>query len=104
MSLKAIEMQIALPCTHEAAKIQEGWQLRDQVAFHHAANEMQKEDEKQRSAVLKQEQKEKPSFHSGNGSSGQGAGGRQHEKKKTTGTKRKNSQHPYKGTSIDFSG
>ncbi|PLT34188.1 hypothetical protein [Bacillus sp. V5-8f] len=104
MSFKAIEMQIALPRTYEAGNVVEGWQLRDQVAFHNAASEMKKEDEKKRSAVLKQEQKEKPLFHSGNSNNGQGAGGWKHDQKVTTEAKQSSSQHPYKGKSIDFSG
>jgi hypothetical protein len=104
MSLKAIELQIALPRTHEAGKLQEGWQQRNQLAQHHASHEVHKEDEKKRTAVIKQEQKELPSLHTGDPGAGQEGNRRPPQKKKTKDTKEKKYQHPYKGTSIDYSG
>lgn len=104
MSLKAIELQVALPRTHDAGKIQEQWQQKDQLAFHHAANEVQKDDTKKRTAVIKQEQKEKPSLHKEGGGAGQHGSQRQPGKKKAMDSRQNKYQHPYKGISIDYSG
>ncbi|CAH0346164.1 hypothetical protein [Bacillus sp. CECT 9360] len=104
MSLKAIELQVALPRTHDAGKIQEQWQQKDQLAHHHAANEVHKDDEKKRTAVIKQEQKEKLSLHKDGEGAGQEGNQRQPRKKKTMDARQKKYQHPYKGISIDYSG
>ena len=57
MSLKAIEMQIALPRTQDAGKIQEQLQQRSQVQLDHAAHEVQKQVEKNEHSVVKEERK-----------------------------------------------
>lgn len=101
MSLKAIEMQIALPRTHDAGRIQEQLEQRNLVAQHNAALEVHKEDEKKRSTVLKQEQKDITHFHE-EGSQGEHQQSDRKNKKKNT--PENNSKHPYKGSSIDFSG
>lgn len=43
MSLKAIELQVALPRTHDAGKVQEQLHQRSQITQDLATREMQKE-------------------------------------------------------------
>lgn len=101
MSLKAIEMQIALPRTHEAGKLQEQLQQRGQLHNDLASESVKKEDEKKKNTVMKQEQKDITRFHKD---------GRNKEGHNHNGTKKENQQqqlkeqHPYKGTKVDFSG
>ena len=57
MSLKAIELQVALPRTQEISKVQEQLQQRSQLTHDLAAREMQKEMKKQEATVLKNQQK-----------------------------------------------
>jgi hypothetical protein len=105
VSLKAIEMQIALPRTHDAGKQQEQLQHRGQIAQSHAAEFVQKEGDLQRSSVIKHEQKGKTEFQKENYDS------KDHDDQQEKSRKKKNKkdeaypeQHPYKGTFIDFSG
>lgn len=53
MSLKAIELQVALPRTHDAGRVQEQLQQRSQITQDLATREMQKEIKKQETTVLK---------------------------------------------------
>lgn len=46
MSLKAIELQVALPRTHDAGRVQEQLQQRSQITQDLATREMQKEIKK----------------------------------------------------------
>jgi hypothetical protein len=102
MSLKAIEMQIALPRMQDASKLQEQIQQRGQLQNDVAANSVIKEVEQNRISVNKHEQKEKARLkdHERDGN------GNQQGKKNR---KNKESQpvkevHPYKGNFFDFSG
>ncbi|WP_019242282.1 MULTISPECIES: hypothetical protein [Bacillus] len=109
MSLKAIEMQVALPRTQDAGKMQEQIQQRSQIAHDLAAHEMQKEVEKQEKSVMKYEQKDKlhlkedeESPYEGN-SQGKDMNGNNHKENKQE-EKIVKVVHPYKGNTIDFSG
>jgi hypothetical protein len=103
MSLKAIEMQIALPRTHDAGKIQEQLQQRGQHLQEHAAQSGMKEDELKRKTVNKNEQKQEARLKEDPGSSNQ------QQQKDSQKNKQKNDHHspqhhPYKGKVIDYSG
>ncbi|MBU8877858.1 hypothetical protein BGM26_02480 [Bacillus sp. FJAT-29790] len=105
MSLKLIEMQIALPRTMEAGKIQEQLQQRGQNMNDFAAQASQKEEEQKRKTVIKQEQKsnvkltqEEKDHNKGTGSQGN------RNDKSTEMVNEKKEQHPYKGIVIDYSG
>ncbi|PLS16702.1 hypothetical protein CVD28_16635 [Bacillus sp. M6-12] len=102
MSLKSIEMQVALPRTHDAGKLQEQIQQRGQLMHDHASREVHKENEKKRSSVMKHEANEKPGFP-GEGQSNGSSSGYQPKKRKKN-IEEKNQNHPYKGKNIDFSG
>lgn len=101
MSLKLIEMQVALPRTVDAAKIQEQHMQRGQLMNSQANMMVQQDEVKQRTTVVKQEQKEMARFHENGGNTDQQDSKEQKEKQK------KNNMpdtHPYKGHFIDFSG
>jgi hypothetical protein len=103
MSLKAIEMQVALPRTQDAGKIQEQLQQRGQLSQDFASLEMKKESEKQQKTVLKSSQKEKAEFNKEGESNETGQDPSQNNKKQN---KKENAKlnHPYKGKKIDYSG
>jgi hypothetical protein len=104
MSLKAIEMQIALPRTHEAGKLQEQMQMRGQLQHLLAEHEVHKDEEKKKSTVIKQEQKAKLSFDSQQGQGDRPSSHSKQNKKKQSSAGEQQINHPYKGNRIDFSG
>lgn len=105
MSLKSVEMQIALPRTIEAGKIQEQLQQRGQNMNDIGVQQTQKEEEKKRSTVIKQEQKGNVKLSQKQQENQQGTNGQQeNEEQKEEKEKKQKEYHPYKGTVIDFSG
>ncbi|PLR97252.1 hypothetical protein [Bacillus sp. T33-2] len=102
MSLKSIEMQVALPRTHEAGKIQEQIQQRGQHIQEHAAQSVQKEDDQKRNTVYKHEQKKEAGLNQDQ-SPGHHHGSNQERKQKEPARSRQE-PHPYKGKIIDYSG
>ncbi|WP_286180754.1 hypothetical protein [Bacillus sp. ISL-37] len=103
MSLKAIEMQIALPRTHDAGKIQEQLQQRGQHLQEHAAQSVTKEDDLKRKTVVKNNQKQEARLNQEGGQSGhQEQNGR--EDKRNKNDQPAQHHHPYKGKVIDYSG
>lgn len=104
MSLKAIEMQVALPRTHDAGKIQEQFQQRSQISHDLASREMQKEVEKHEKSVLKNSQKDKLSLKKDDSSDFDEQNHAREEKKKNKKDPEIKHVHPYKGNAIDFSG
>ncbi|MEM5593571.1 hypothetical protein AAHH67_20555 [Niallia circulans] len=53
MSLKALEMQVALPRTYDAGKLQEQQDQKHQQMYTFAAQETGKEEERKRTTVIK---------------------------------------------------
>lgn len=106
MSLKVIEMQIALPRTQDAGKIQEQLQQRSQIQNDQAAREVQKEVEKKEYSVVKEEQKPPLRFNAQDGNSDKGPFMSQTKRKNKDEKKtaRMSQLHPYKGKAIDYSG
>lgn len=103
MSLKAIEMQIALPRTQDAGKIQEQLQQRGQHLQEHAAQSVMKEDDLKRKTVVKNHQKQEARLNQEDSRSGQQQqNGRGEHKNKDD--QLEQSHHPYKGKVIDYSG
>jgi hypothetical protein len=102
MSLKAIEMQIALPRTHDAGKIQEQLQQRGQHLQEHAAQSVAKEDDLKRKTVMKNNQKQEARLNQEGGQPGhQHQNGRGDQKNDDLPAQ---PHHPYKGKVIDYSG
>ena len=103
MSLKAIEMQIALPRTQDAGKIQEQIHQRGQHLQEHAAQSVTKEDELKRKTVMKNNQKQEARLNKENGSSNEKQEqSRQNNKGKNE--SQAEQHHPYKGKLIGYSG
>jgi len=102
MSLKAIEMQIALPRMQDASKLQEQIQQRGQQQNDVAANSITKEVEKNRISVNKHEQKERARLkEQEREKSGHEQGKKDRKMKESQPVKE---VHPYKGNFFDFSG
>jgi len=102
MSLRVLELQIALPRTQDAGKIQEQLQRQSQILNDHAVVEVHKEEKRKQTTVISQESLSEAAFHEKESSQ---------ETHLHTSKKRKkalqedvNADHPYKGKSIDYSG
>lgn len=101
MSLKSVEMQVALPRTHDAGKIQEQLQQRGQLQNDMAAISAEKEERMKKSGILRQEQKDIARFHHNQG------GKEENQQKKDDKEKQQQQDkenHPYKGTKLDIRG
>lgn len=101
MSLKNIEMQIAVPRTQDAGKMQSELMDRGYVINSQAAEAAQKEEERKRTAVVHKDDLQKAQFHK----EGTRAEYVNNEKeRKDNKTEDPPAKHPYKGNFIDFSG
>ncbi|MGG4266851.1 hypothetical protein [Peribacillus simplex] len=105
MSLKAIEMQIALPRTQDAGKIQEQNQQKNLIQQDHAAHQVQKDLERKQRTVVGKERKLPAHFYEKEGNADEGQSQKNINRKKSPKkTTLKNDPHPYKGNWIDYSG
>ncbi len=106
MSLKAIEMQVAIPRTQNAGKIQDQLQQRGQVVQDYIATEQNKKDEKTRKQVLETTESEKKRLNNDDERrEGSQAQMRNEEKQELQEEPHQlYAKHPYKGNYIDFSG
>jgi hypothetical protein len=102
MSLKAIELQVALPRTQDIGKLQESMQQRGTHVAENLQASILKEDEKLRHQVNDLNQKNKAKLNSDQGSSKHNSDSNQ--KKQQDSKNEEVVKHPYKGTNIDFSG
>ena len=104
MSLKAIELQIALPRTHDAGKIQEQLQNRGQQLIEHAAEQEKKSAETKNKTVHRQE-KNNPAEWKNHPDDRQQKNQRQNdEEEKNHSAFSQAKIHPYKGKQIDTMG
>ncbi|MCJ8006290.1 hypothetical protein ACFFF5_03830 [Lederbergia wuyishanensis] len=103
MSLKSIEMQVAIPRTVEAGKMSEQLQQRGQVIVEQATEEMKEKVERERTGIIETDSKGKLLLND-NKSSGQHNDGLQSKKKKVRQLKKVVANHPYKGKTIDYNG
>jgi hypothetical protein len=101
MSLKLIEMQVALPRMQDASKIQEQLQQRGQMMNDQAARAVQKQEEKDRKSVVKKHSRLEAGWQKERRPD---SGGTLPKKAREEGDEAVNQSHPYKGTSIDYSG
>lgn len=106
MSLKSIEMQIALPRTVEVGKISEQLQQRGQLISNQANEEMKKQIEQNRRSVKEMSEQEKLQFlKQGSSNSHSDHKHNEHDKKREDPIRdQTNDSHPYKGKTIDYSG
>lgn len=102
MSLKSIELQIAIPKTFEAGKLAE--QKNQQSALNHqqAATQTEERMEKQRSTVMDSAQSEKTNYKDRASNNGSPSGGGQKEPEEEK--KELYASHPYKGGFVDYTG
>lgn len=103
MSLKSIEMQVALPRTMEAGKIQEQLQQRGQNINDFATERTHKEEKQQRETVVKQEQKANVKLSQDDRNGHNKKDSKQNKKNKNSKSADRE-KHPYKGNVIDYSG
>lgn len=100
MGLKNIEMQIALPRTFEAGKIQEQMQQRGQIQHDLMQEMVKKEEQLKQTGVVRQEMTPKANLRDKE----RGRDKQQYIAKKKKEEKVNLARHPYKGTKVDFSG
>lgn len=101
MSLKGIELQIAIPKTFDAGKLAEQKQQRIQVMQDQANLQTEKQVEKDKEVVLESEHYEKINPEDKERQE------REQQKKETEERQKegkKKTKHPYKGSFVDFSG
>ena len=101
MSLKAVELQIAIPKTFDAGKVAEQHQQNVLQHQHNANEALKKELEKKQTTVNDTEPTEK-TIHDENNRSGNDHQSKNNQSKKDKHTKE--ATHPFKGNLIDFSG
>lgn len=99
MSLKGIELQIAIPKTFDAGKIAEQKQQRSQIAQDNAHVLTEKQAEKNKETVLEAKEFAKMDPNKKNHEHEQEQNG---ERRNNKGEKK--AGHPYKGSFVDFSG
>jgi hypothetical protein len=95
MSLKLVELQLALPRTYDIGKIQEQMEQQSQLMQSQLEASIQKQEELQRHRVTANEKSSEMRWKK--------------EKnppllQKNEKNKRRKQNHPYKGTTIDFTG
>lgn len=94
-------MQIALPRTHDAGKVQEQLNQRSQLAQDQLAHSLQKEVDIKRTQVEKNSDSEKLHLNKENSEQQQSNHNGKNKKQKQ---QDENSDHPYKGKKIDLLG
>ena len=105
MSLKTIELQIALPRTQDAGKIQELLQNRGQHLIEHASEQEKKSAKAKNETVYMQEKNSPVDCRKHSNSSGQQEKqGQNDESEKNHSAFSQAAVHPYKGKQIDYSG
>lgn len=107
MTMKTVEIQIALPRTHEAGKLQEQLQQRGQLQHDLAVREMKKEEQLMKSSVSRNEQKDTVRFHHQKiDSDNRDENGKRGKRgnRRTKANKEKCLNHPYKGNMLDLRG
>ena len=105
MSLKTIELQVALPRTQDAGKIQELLQNRGQQLIEHAAEQEKKSAKAKKETVYRQESNSPVEYKKQNNNSGQQEKqGQNDEAKKDHSAFSQAAFHPYKGKQIDYTG
>lgn len=100
MSLKAIELQIAIPKTFDAGKVADQLQQQSAVNQANAQAASERQLEKNRETVLQAGETAEASLDD-KGESSAEQERKKHEKKEQ---EKKNTKHPFKGNFVDFSG
>ncbi|MBO8170990.1 MAG: hypothetical protein H0Z33_03755 [Bacillaceae bacterium] len=101
MSLKTVELQVAIPRVQDAARIQEQMHQRPYQDQQHISAQLKTEQQLERKKTTSSEQTEKGMIRDRD-SRGDGQDSSQKERKKKTGNL-KQANHPYKGHHLDIS-
>jgi len=99
MSLKGVELQIAIPKTFDAGKVAEQLQQQNNISQANAQAATERQLEKNRETVLQSSESAKLDEHDPRNQQGQ-----QQQKRNKKKQQQKNSKHPFKGNFVDFSG
>ncbi|MEG0448258.1 MAG: RNA polymerase subunit sigma [Lysinibacillus sp.] len=102
MSLKGVELQIAIPKTYEAGKIAEQAQQQSAAQQANANEALKKELERKQTIVNTSEAMDEISEEEEAGE--EYIHGTRKKKKKNKDKQEKQAQHPFKGNFVDFSG
>jgi hypothetical protein len=103
MSLKLVELQVALPRTQDLGKLQEQLQQKGQLVQDHLASAQQKEDIDKRKQVNKYDETTKNRLQK-DGQNSNGTYDPKKSKKQNKQMQQSEAHHPYKGNLIDIEG
>ncbi|HHY74650.1 MAG TPA: hypothetical protein GX497_15765 [Bacillus bacterium] len=104
MSLKLVELQVALPRTQDVGKLQEELQQRARHTQDHLTAEHLKEESDKRKQVNKYDETTKSKLNNDHkGSNGMNDSEKNRKQKKQK-QKQQETHHPYKGNLIDIEG
>ena len=106
MSLKLIELQVALPRTMEAGKITEQLQQRGQIMSEQAKEESKDKTEIERKRVNSLDENDEVRLRNEDGApkDQKNHHSNLNKREQTSEKKSANEKHPYKGKRIDYSG
>lgn len=104
MSLKLVELQVALPRTQDLGKMQEELQQRSRHIQDHLASVQHKEEIEKRQQVNKYDKTAKNKLQNDGHNSNGAAYQRKNQKQNKKGNHHEESPHPYKGNIIDIEG
>ena len=100
MSLKGIELQIAIPRTFDAGKLTEQKQQQPQIDHGHAQTLNEKELLKNRETVMQSDKFARTNPDSKSGQQEKESSSRNRQQRE----EEKKAMHPYKGSFVDFTG
>lgn len=101
--LRSIEMQVALPRTQTAGKIQDQMQQRSMVAQEHLAQSQEEKDVKRKKTVTESDKAEHEKLNSDDESEGRGGQYRGKSRHREDDGEEQTIKHPYKGVRFDAS-
>ncbi|WOV85303.1 hypothetical protein PGH26_05045 [Sporosarcina jeotgali] len=103
MSLKSIELQIAIPKTFDAGKLTEQKNQQSMLNHQTAAAQTDQQVMKQRNTVIESAESEKTK-NAGNFSEEESAGDNEQKDESSSQKELKHASHPYKGGFVDYTG
>lgn len=100
LSLKLVELQVAIPRTQDAGKLHEQLMMRGQHMQEHISSETEKMEKRNRQSVNEKNKSENAQLQKDSSSNNL-----KHPQQKTESPEQEEKeQHPYKGNFIDFMG
>ncbi|GGG22007.1 hypothetical protein GCM10007425_15580 [Lysinibacillus alkalisoli] len=104
MSLKGVELQIAIPKTFDAGKMADQAQQQNHVNQMHANDALKKELERQQKIVNTSEEMDAINDEDENGSQYEGDSQKRKIQEAKAQKEKQPNNHPFKGNFVDFSG